>query len=100
MLIAAVPPLMLKTAANPGGLPKDVFDGYPGAGRHQPRPVLPRPARRPLLRLQPARREAAEGVIQNWWRQGMMGGAKAHYDGIVAFSPGYGGREIPQGMAS
>ena len=40
----------------------------------------------PVLRLQPAGREASRGVIQNWWRQGMMGGAKAHYDGIVAFS--------------
>jgi non-heme chloroperoxidase len=55
VLISAVPPLMVKTEANPGGLPKEVFDGL-------------------------------EARIRNWWRQGMMGGAKAHYDGIVAFS--------------
>ena len=86
-LISAVPPLMVKTAANPGGLPKEVFDGLAGAARRQPGAVLPRPAGRPVLRLQPARREARrEAIIWNWWRQGMMGGAKAHYDGIVAFS--------------
>ena len=85
-LISAVPPLMVQTDANPGGLPKSVFD---------------------VLQLQTATRRASffrdlpagpfygfnrdgvepdEGVIENWWRQGMTGGAKAHYDGIVAFS--------------
>ena len=86
-IISAVPPLMVKTAANPGGLPKEVFDGLSGRARRQPLAVLSRRCRRPLLRLQPARREASRGrSSENWWRQGMMGGAKAHYDGIVAFS--------------
>ena len=86
MLISAVSPLMLKTAANPGGLPKEVFDGLQAqtaSNRAQFYLDLPsgpfygfnRPGVKPIA-----------GVIQNWWRQGMMGGAKAHYDGIVAFS--------------
>src|SRR5205814_518077 len=85
-IIAAVPPLMVKTAANPGGLPKEVFDGFQvqvAANRAQFYYDVPagpfygynRPGAKPL-----------QGIIWNWWRQGMMGSAKAHYDGIVAFS--------------
>ena len=85
-IISAVPPLMVKTAANPGGLPKEVFDGLAGAARRQSFEILSRSAGGAVLRLQPAGRKASEAIIQNWWRQGMMGGAKAHYDGIVAFS--------------
>jgi non-heme chloroperoxidase len=85
-MISAVPPLMVKTPANPGGLPKEVFDGFQAAARGQSLAILSRPAGRAVLRLQPAGRQASEAIIQNWWRQGMMGGAKAHYDGIVAFS--------------
>ena len=59
----------------------------PGPARRQPLRVLPGPAVRPVLRVQPARAsKPSEAIIENWWRQGMMGGAKAHYDGIVAFS--------------
>ena len=58
----------------------------PGATCCQSPGVLPRDRRGSVLQLQPARRETSEAIIQNWWRQGMMGGAKAHYDGIVAFS--------------
>jgi non-heme chloroperoxidase len=86
VLISSVPPLMVKTDANPEGLPKDVFDGLQeqtATNRAQFYRDLPegpfygfnRPGVKPI-----------EGIIQNWWRQGMMGGAKAHYDGIVAFS--------------
>ena len=86
LLIGAVPPLMLKTAANPGGLPMEVFDGLRqqlAANRAQfyrefasgPFYSYNRPGAKPL-----------EAVIDNWWRQAMMGGAKAHYDGIKAFS--------------
>jgi non-heme chloroperoxidase len=86
VLISAVPPLMVKTAANPGGLPKEVFDGFQAqladnrAQFYYDLPAGPfygynRPGAKP-----------SQGVILNWWRQGMMGGAKAHYDGIVAFS--------------
>ena len=85
-IVSAVPPLMVKTTANPGGLPKEVFDGYQAqlaANRAQLYRDIPAGPfygfNRPGAQLQ-------EGVIQNWWRQGMMGGAKAHYDGIVAFS--------------
>ena len=58
----------------------------PGASRDQPVAVLSRTCRRDHSRLQPAGVKASEAIIENWWRQGMMGGAKAHYDGIVAFS--------------
>ena len=85
-IIGAVTPLMVKTAANPGGLPKELFDGLQAqvaANRAQfyydlaagPFHGYNRPGAKP-----------SQGVIWNWWRQGMMGGAKAQYDGIVAFS--------------
>ena len=87
MLIGAVPPLMVKTAANPGGLPKEVFDGFQAQLAANRAQFYRDIAGRAVLRLQPARaRKPREAVIRNWWRQGMMGGAKAHYDGIVAFS--------------
>ena len=85
-LISAVPPLMVKTAANPGGLPKEVFDGLQAqlaANRSQFYRDLPAGRSMATTGRAPKPSEAA---IQNWWRQGMMGGAKAHYDGIVAFS--------------
>ena len=86
IIIGAVPPIMVKTPANPGGLPMEVFDGLRKSlaeNRAQVYLDLPsgpfygfnRPGAKPL-----------PGVIQNWWRQGMMGGAKAHHDGIKAFS--------------
>jgi non-heme chloroperoxidase len=85
-LISAVPPLMLRTAANPQGLPKDVFDGLQAelaANRSQ---FYRDVAAGPFYGFNRPGAKASEAVIQNWWRQGMMGGAKAHYDGIVAFS--------------
>jgi non-heme chloroperoxidase len=85
-LISAVPPLMLKTAANPLGLPKEVFDGLQAqlaANRSQ---FYRDVAAGPFYGYNRPGAKASEAVIQNWWRQGMMGGAKAHYDGIVAFS--------------
>jgi non-heme chloroperoxidase len=86
VLISAVPPLMVKTDANPGGLPKEVFDGFQAqvaANRSQFYRDLPEG---PFYGFNRPGVEASEAIIQNWWRQGMMGGAKAHYDGIVAFS--------------
>ena len=86
VLISAVPPLMVKTSANPGGLPKEVFDGFQAqlaANRAQFYRDLPTG---PFYGYNRPGAKASEGVIANWWRQGMMGGAKAHYDGIVAFS--------------
>jgi non-heme chloroperoxidase len=85
-LISAVPPLMVKTAANPLGLPKEVFDGLQAqlaANRSQ---FYRDVAAGPFYGYNRPGAKASEAVIQNWWRQGMMGGAKAHYDGIVAFS--------------
>ena len=85
-LISAVPPLMVKTAANPGGLPKEVFDGFQkqlAANRSQFYRDVPAG---PFYGFNRPGAKPSEAIIQNWWRQGMMGGAKAHYDGIVAFS--------------
>ena len=85
-LISAVPPLMVQTTANPGGLPKSVFDGFQAqlaANRSQFYRDL---AAGPFYGFNRPGVESSEPIIQNWWRQGMMGGAKAHYDGIVAFS--------------
>lgn len=86
VLIGAVPPLMVKTPANPGGLPKEVFDGLQAqlaANRAQFFRDLPAG---PFYGFNRPGANVSEGIIQNWWRQGMMGSAKAHYDGIVAFS--------------
>jgi non-heme chloroperoxidase len=85
-ILGAVPPLMVKTEANPGGLAKEVFDGFQAqvaANRSQFYREL---AAGPFYGFNRPGVEASEAIIQNWWRQGMMGGAKAHYDGIVAFS--------------
>jgi non-heme chloroperoxidase len=86
VLISSVPPLMVKTEANPGGLPKEVFDGLQeqvATNRAQFYRDLPEG---PFYGFNRKGVKPVEGIIQNWWRQGMMGGAKAHYDGIVAFS--------------
>jgi non-heme chloroperoxidase len=86
VLISAVPPLMVKTPANPGGLPKEVFDGLQtqvATNRAQFYYDLPAG---PFYGFNRPGAKVAQGVIWNWWRQGMMGDAKAHYDGIVAFS--------------
>ncbi|MGO6843538.1 alpha/beta hydrolase [Rhizobium ruizarguesonis] len=86
ILIAAVPPLMLKTGANPGGLPIEAFDGLRSqlaANRSQFYRDFPSG---PFYGYNRAGAEPSQAVISNWWRQGMMGGAKAHYEGIKAFS--------------
>jgi non-heme chloroperoxidase len=85
-LISAVPPLMVKTAANPGGLAKEVFDDFQAqiaTNRAQFYRDVPDG---PFYGFNRPGAKPSEGTIQNWWRQGMMGGAKAHYDGVVAFS--------------
>lgn len=85
-LLCAVPPLMLKTASNPGGLPKEVFDGFQAqlaANRSQ---FYYEVAAGPFYGYNRPGAKPSQGAIWNWWRQGMMGAAKAHYDGIVAFS--------------
>ncbi|ROL64803.1 alpha/beta hydrolase [Pseudomonas sp. B21-032] len=85
-LLAAVPPLMVQTASNPGGLPKSVFDDLQAqlaANRAQFYHDIPSG---PFYGYNRPGAKPSQGVILNWWRQGMMGSAKAHYDGIVAFS--------------
>ena len=86
VLISSVPPLMVKTDANPGGLPKSVFDDLQAqlaANRSEFYRALPSG---PFYGYNRPGAKPSEAIIQNWWRQGMMGGAKAHYDGVVAFS--------------
>ena len=86
ILIGAVPPIMVKTHANPGGLPIEVFDGFRqqlAANRSQFYRDL---ASGPFYGYNRPGAKVSAPVIDNWWRQGMMGGAKAHYDGIKAFS--------------
>ncbi len=86
VLIGAVPPLMVRTAANPGGLPIEVFDGFRAAlSANRAQFFLDVPAG-PFYGYNREGAEPSHGIIQNWWRQGMMGGAKAHLDGIRAFS--------------
>jgi non-heme chloroperoxidase len=86
VLIGAVPPLMLRTPANPDGLPLEVFDGFRAAlAANRAQFFLDVPAG-PFYGYNRPGAEASRGVIENWWRQGMMGSAKAHYDGIKAFS--------------
>ncbi|WP_041535987.1 alpha/beta fold hydrolase [Parvibaculum lavamentivorans] len=86
VLIGAVPPIMVKTSANPGGLPIEVFDGLReqlAANRAQ---FYLDFASGPFYGFNRPGAKASQGIIENWWRQGMMGGVKAHYDGIKAFS--------------
>ncbi|MBR0643656.1 alpha/beta fold hydrolase [Plastoroseomonas hellenica] len=86
VLIGAVPPLMLKTEANPGGLPIEVFDGFRAAlAANRAQFFLDVPSG-PFYGFNRPGAQPSQAVIENWWRQGMMGGAKAHYDGIKAFS--------------
>ena len=85
-ILGAVPPLMLKTEKNPGGLPKEVFDGFQKQVSTNRSQFYHDLAAGPFYGFNRAGAKVSEPVIRNWWRQGMMGGAKAHYDGIVAFS--------------
>jgi non-heme chloroperoxidase len=86
VLISAVPPVMVKSDKNPGGLPIEVFDGFRAtlaANRAQFYVDVPAG---PFYGYNRPGAKVSQGVINNWWRQGMMGGAKAHYDCIKAFS--------------
>lgn len=86
VLIGAVPPLMLKTDANPGGLPIEVFDGF-RAALAADRPSFYRDvASGPFYGFNRDGVETKAAIVDNWVRQGLTGGAKAHYDGIKAFS--------------
>jgi non-heme chloroperoxidase len=86
VLIGAVPPIMIKSPSNPDGTPKSVFDDMQAAVANNRAQFYRDLPSGPFYGFNRPGAKAQEGVIQNWWRQGMMGGAKAHYDGIVAFS--------------
>ncbi|MFX0578414.1 alpha/beta fold hydrolase [Nocardia nepalensis] len=86
VLISAVPPIMVKTADNPGGLDKSVFDGIQEQVATRRSDFFRTFAEGPFYGYNRPGAQPSEGVIANWWRQGMAGGAKAHYDGVVAFS--------------
>jgi len=86
VLIGAVPPLMLKTEANPGGLPLEVFDGFRAALAANRAQFYREVPAGPFYGFNREGAQVSQGVIDNWWRQGMQGGAKAHYDCIKAFS--------------
>ncbi|KQV58842.1 MULTISPECIES: alpha/beta fold hydrolase [unclassified Caulobacter] len=86
VLIGAVPPIMLKTQANPGGLPIEVFDGFRAALVANRAQFFHDVAAGPFYGFNREGATVSPAVVENWWRQGMMGGAKAHYDCIEAFS--------------
>jgi non-heme chloroperoxidase len=86
VLISAVPPIMVKTPANPGGLPIEVFDGLRKALAENRAQFYLDFASNPFYGFNRPGAKPIPGIIQNWWRQAMMGGAKAQYDGIKAFS--------------
>ena len=86
VLISSVTPIMVKTPGNPLGLPRELFDGLQiQVATNRPQFFLDF-ASGPFYGFNRPGAKVSQGVIQNWWRQGMMGSAKAHYDGIVAFS--------------
>ncbi|CAH3422111.1 alpha/beta fold hydrolase [Enterobacter roggenkampii] len=86
VLVSAVPPLMVKTETNPGGTPIEVFDGFRKAlAANRPQFYLD-VASGPFYGFNRDGADVSQGTIQNWWRQGMIGSAKAHYEGIKAFS--------------
>ena len=86
VLVSAVPPLMLKTASNPDGLPVEVFDGFRKGVADNRAQLFLDVASGPFYGFNREGAKVYQGVIQNWWRQGMQGSARAHYDGIKAFS--------------
>ena len=85
VLIGAVPPVMLKSEANPEGLPMEVFDGFRAGMANRAQFYVDIPTG-PFYGFNRAGAKISQGIINNWWRQGMIGGAKAQYDCIKAFS--------------
>ncbi|MEQ4468350.1 alpha/beta fold hydrolase [Enterobacter asburiae] len=86
VLVSAVPPLMVKTDGNPGGTPIEVFDGFRKALAANRAQFYLDVASGPFYGFNRVGADVSQGTIQNWWRQGMIGSAKAHYEGIKAFS--------------
>src|SRR5690606_13399540 len=86
VLVAAVPPLMVKTDANPEGTPISVFDGFRSALAANRSEFYREVASGPFYGFNRPGAKKSDAIIENWWRQGMMGSALAHYEGIRAFS--------------
>jgi Predicted hydrolases or acyltransferases (alpha/beta hydrolase superfamily) len=86
VLVSAVPPLMLRTAGNLEGTPIEVFDGFREALAGNRAQFFRDVASGPFYGCNRPGADVSQGTIDNWWRQGMMGGALAHYQGIKAFS--------------
>jgi non-heme chloroperoxidase len=86
VLVSAVPPLMLKTGDNPGGAPIEVFDGLRKALAENRAQIFLDFASGPFYGFNRPGAKVSQGIIDNWWRQGMMGSALSHYEGIKAFS--------------
>ncbi len=86
VLVDAVPPVMVKKDSNPGGTPIEVFDGYRAALAANRAQLYLDIASGPFYGFNRPGAKVSEGIIRNWWRQGMMGSAKAHYECIKAFS--------------
>ena len=86
VIIGAIPPVMLKSEANPGGLPKSVFDGFRSAFLANRAQFYHDVAAGPFYGFNRSGAVVSQALVDNWWRQGMMGGAKAHYDCIAVFS--------------
>ncbi|MCR0985530.1 alpha/beta fold hydrolase [Roseomonas populi] len=86
VLIGAVPPVMVKSASNPGGLPIEVFDGFRKALVANRAQFFRDVPAGPFYGFNRQGTETIPGVVDNWWRQGMMGSAQAHYECIKAFS--------------
>jgi non-heme chloroperoxidase len=86
VLISAVPPVMVKSEKNPGGLPLEVFDGFRAAQAANRAQFFLDVASGPFYGFNRPGAKVSQGVIDNWWRQGMMGGTKAQHDCIAAFS--------------
>jgi non-heme chloroperoxidase len=86
VLIGAVPPVMVKSARNPGGTPIEAFDGYRAALAANRAQLYRDIASGPFYGFNRPGAKVSQGVIDNWWRQGMAGAANAHYECIKAFS--------------
>ncbi|MFE3517652.1 alpha/beta fold hydrolase [Streptomyces sp. NPDC059166] len=86
VLVSAVPPVMVKSASNPGGLPIEVFDGFRASLAANRAQFYIEVASGPFYGFNRPGAEVSQGLIDNWWRQGMRGAANAHYECIKAFS--------------
>ncbi len=86
VLVSSVPPLMVKTAGNPGGTPVEVFDGFRKALAANRGQFFLDVASGPFYGFNRPGAKMSQGIIENWWRQGMTGSALSHYEGIKAFS--------------